>query len=153
MFFWVFIGLALFSIILMIWGLIASKKVAKVETSSEGFADKDKILVDNTEVDLDPRDGKIGVYKKFFYGKETKASGSISYSIEDMAKALKSGDAKLRFSIASIVFGVLGLVLFLSLALVSKGGNFVYAGIGLFVLLMFSLRGFFGTLFKALRND
>ena len=96
----------------MIWGFVSSKKIAVVETSSEDFADKASVLQDTKEVDLDPSDGKIGISREFKYGKQANASAPASYSTENMVKAWRSDDRKLKFSIAAIIAGLLGMVNF-----------------------------------------
>jgi len=151
MLFWLFLGLTIFSFILMIWGLIASRKIATIETSSESFADEAKVLVNNTEVDHDLSDGKIGMRKEFFYGKKAEASASINYSTADMAKAWKSGDSKLKFAVTAIIAGILGIFLFLGLAFISAGDNKTYIGIGIIVFGLLGLRGFLSSFVKTVR--
>lgn len=135
----------------MIWGLIASRKIAMVNSSSEGFADKASVLVDNTEIDLDPSDGRIGIDREFYYGKKAKASGSITYSTDTMVKAWRSDDSKLKLSIAAIILGLVGIFLFLGFAVISNGGNQTYIGIGIIIFGLFALRPLFNGLRKAAR--
>ena len=152
MLFWIFLALALFSLAMMIWGLIASKKIATIKTSSESFADEARVLVNTTEVDLDPSNGKIGFSKKFFYGKKTERAGTIKYSTADMAKAWQSDDPKLRFAITAVIAGLLGIVLFLGLAFISNGGNQTYIGFGIIVFGLLGLRGFLTSFLKAVKQ-
>jgi len=153
MLFWVSIILFICSFVFMIWGLIASKKIATIETTSESFADDARVLKDTTEVDLDSRDGKIGFNKEFKYGKQGSKSGSIKYSTADMAKAWKSNDPKLKFAITAVISGLIGIVLFLGLAFISKGENQIYIGIGIIVLGMLGLRGFLTSFLKAVKEN
>ena len=132
----------------MIWGFVSSKKIAVVETSNEDFADKASVLQDTKEVDLDLSDGKIGISREFKYGKQANASASASYSTENMVKAWRSDDRKLKFSIAAIIAGLLGMVLFLGLAFISKGGSQTSVGIVIIVVGLLALM----PLFKGLRK-
>ena len=149
MLFWIFLALALFSLLFMIWGLVASKKIAIIETSSEKLADDLQVLEDSSTIDLDPTDGRIGASRKFRYGKEAKASGNIKYSTSAIAHGWKTGDAKLRFSIAAIIIGLVGIFAFLALAFLSKGGNNFYIGISILVFGIVGLRPFIFGLIKA----
>ena len=153
MLFWILISLAILSLIIMIWGLISARKIAVVETSSEKFSDEARVLVDTKEVDLDPRDGKIGIYRKFFYGKKGGALMSVSYSTVDMVKAWRSDDRKLRFSIASIIVGLLGIFIFPGIAFISNGGNQTAIGIGIIVFSAIGLSAFFRGLIKELKKS
>ena len=149
MLFWIFIDLALFSLIIMIWGFVSARKIAVIKTSSESFGDKAHVLVDRKEVDLDPSDGEIGMRREFKYGKQAGASISAKYSTADMVKAWRSDDRKLRFSIAAIIVGLLGIFIFPGLAFISNGGNQTAIGIGIIVFGLIALFPFF----KGLRRE
>ena len=153
MLFWIFIFLTILSFVFMIWGFVSSKKIAVVETSSEDFADKASVLQDTKEVDLDPSDGKIGISREFKYGKQANASASASYSTENMVKAWRSDDCKLKFSIAAIIAGLLGMVLFLGLAFISKGGTQTAVGIVIIVVGLLALMPFFKGLRKTSKSN
>ncbi len=151
MLFWLFIVLTMLSLVFMIWGFIASRKIAVVDSSSEGFADKASVIVDKTTIDKDLSDGQIGIKREFKYGYGAKASGSVFYSTEAMAKAWRSGDKNLKFSVAAIIAGLIGIFLFLGLAIISNGGNQVFVGIGVIVFGLLGLRGFLGNFYKAVK--
>ena len=143
MLFWVLIVLAILAFFIMTWGLISARKIAVVETSSESFNDEARLHVDTTDVDLDSRDGKIGIDRKFFYGKKGGASVSAKYSTADMAKAWQTGDRKLKASIAGILAGMLGIVIFPGLAFIANGGNYIIIGLGIIIVGLLGLLPFF----------
>ena len=153
MLFWIFIFLTILSFVFMIWGFVSSKEIAVVESASEGFANDVSVLQDTKEVDLDYSDGKIGISREFKYGKQANASASASYSTENMVKAWRSDDRKLKFSIAAIIIGLLGMVLFLGLAFISKGGTQTAVGIVIIVVGLLALMPFFKGLRKTSKSN
>lgn len=118
---WTFAGLAVLSLLVMVWGYHAGKAIESFSPPDDPDEGKVKVTKGSKTVDTDLSDGKIGAEWSNLTTYEYSARLDITYSAPTLIKAWKANNPTLKRPIMAIVAGEMGVILFSSLALLAYG--------------------------------